>query len=727
MSTPVNAPATVLQQSSSHAPVLSSGRVTIAAIRVFENACRRYFQHKKIEEENRVPSILYNFESSAIQSWINANQERLATMNFVEFLLEFKKKFLPRTWQDTLVSTQIALQGSVSFLTWSESVREANAELNIAKSDYYIPDNKLRNHFVPRLSTTLKASYDAHNTHGDLDKIANLDEWIECVHLLDTEIENKRKEWLKVIVDKGKTTTAKDSRTMGASTSVNIPNATSFIPKLTQAERELLKAHEGCFRCRVFYSGHISRDCPLGADGRPTPEACKTVNLATALKAKAAHTSSASGSHPSTVIAAVFDNDSEDNTMFEDEDLDKYVPKILSFPDHLWWDCCVSAPATCAPTPFRALIDHGCPPVLISSDMADLLLLQRKRLYKPFSVSGAFVKEKNRDMDSSPVLTEYCKLHLQSVDSTWKSRVINALVCPNLYTDIILGLDFLTKNKIIVDAELRTAVAKDSQYDLLNPPTTVPKPVILSPFRKRKLESQFIKDVNHKLKTTHQKVYMELNEFIKENPVRFDFQDFTMRPINPIFAIKTRITQLSQGEILRTLDSKFKKKFAEQFPPDIPHTQDLPHDVYHNIETRPGQPISVGRSYSCPRKYRDSWKTLIDQHYAAGRIRPSNSPYASPSFIIPKADKTALPRWVNDYRKLNKVTVPDSYPLPRIDDILADCSKGKIWGKIDMTNSFFQTRVNPEHIKYTATLTPFGLWEWLVMPMGLCDALATHQ
>jgi hypothetical protein len=90
-------------------------------------------------------------------------------------------------------------------------------------------------------------------------------------------------------------------------------------------------------------------------------------------------------------------------------------------------------------------------------------------------------------------------------------------------------------------------------------------------------------------------------------------------------------------------------------------------------------------------------------------------------------DPTVLPRWVNDYRALNRATVPDNYPLPRIDDILADCAKGRIWGKIDMTNAFFQTHVHPDHVKYTATLTPFGLWEWVVMPMGLRNSPVTHQ
>jgi hypothetical protein len=71
---------------------------------------------------------------------------------------------------------------------------------------------------------------------------------------------------------------------------------------------------------------------------------------------------------------------------------------------------------------------------------------------------------------------------------------------------------------------------------------------------------------------------------------------------------------------------------------------------------------------------------------------------------------------VNDYRALNANTVPDNHPLPRIDEILRNCAKGKIFGKIDMTNSFFQTRIHPDDIKYTATNTPEGLHEWTVMP-----------
>ena len=76
---------------------------------------------------------------------------------------------------------------------------------------------------------------------------------------------------------------------------------------------------------------------------------------------------------------------------------------------------------------------------------------------------------------------------------------------------------------------------------------------------------------------------------------------------------------------------------------------------------------------------------------------------------------------------LDANTVLDAHPLPCVDDILADCAKGKIWSKLDMTNSFFQTWVHPDDVHLTAVTTPFGLYEWLAMPMGLRNSPPIHQ
>ena len=86
-----------------------------------------------------------------------------------------------------------------------------------------------------------------------------------------------------------------------------------------------------------------------------------------------------------------------------------------------------------------------------------------------------------------------------------------------------------------------------------------------------------------------------------------------------------------------------------------------------------------------------------------------------------------LPCWVNDYCVLNSNTVLDSYPLPHVDDILADCVKGHIWSHLDMVNSFFHTHVHPENIHLTVVTTSFGLYEWMAMPQGLINVPPIHQ
>lgn len=186
--------------------------------------------------------------------------------------------------------------------------------------------------------------------------------------------------------------------------------------------------------------------------------------------------------------------------------------------------------------------------------------------------------------------------------------------------------------------------------------------------------------------------------------------------------IETGAISVSAADI----EAYILKEFGDVFG-DIPAVNQLPTDDLCTISLIDAEKTIKTRSYSSPRKYREAWRTIIDSHLAAGRIRPSASTTASPSFLIPKADPTALPRWVIDYRQLNANVKLDRQPLPRIDDILADAAKGRYWAKFDMTNSFFQTRMNPADIPLTATTTPLGLFEWTVMPMGFKNSPQIHQ
>jgi hypothetical protein len=95
--------------------------------------------------------------------------------------------------------------------------------------------------------------------------------------------------------------------------------------------------------------------------------------------------------------------------------------------------------------------------------------------------------------------------------------------------------------------------------------------------------------------------------------------------------------------------------------------------------------------------------------------------------MIPKKDPKAKPRVVHDYQELNANTVLDHYPLPLLEDIKRPMARAKIRGKLDFPIAYAQIWMHDDDIHKTAFKTPFGMFEWLVMPQGLCNALGTFQ
>ena len=284
---------------------------------------------------------------------------------------------------------------------------------------------------------------------------------------------------------------------------------------------------------------------------------------------------------------------------------------------------------------------------------------------------------------------------------------------------VIFGLPFLEVNDIICDHRNRACIVRDKNlnYNLLKPiQRQDPSPP------KLKLRDQILRNKSFKARTL-----IELLEiFPKKWHDRLLPNAFKPDPPNFISSILHRINSLEFSASMENLETNLRKTFSKVFEP-IPHVDDLPLQPLARITLKDATKMITTRNYPSPRKWKDAWYVLLQQHLDAGRIRPSQAPTGSGAFIIPKADPTVLPRWVNDYRQLNANTVTDSFPIPRIDDILSDCAKGKIWATIDMTNSFFQTRMHPDDIHLTAVNTPWGLYEWLVMPMGIKNAPSIHQ
>lgn len=108
-----------------------------------------------------------------------------------------------------------------------------------------------------------------------------------------------------------------------------------------------------------------------------------------------------------------------------------------------------------------------------------------------------------------------------------------------------------------------------------------------------------------------------------------------------------------------------------------------------------------------------------------GVIEESKSPWISSAVLVRKKDGSI--RFCVDYRKLNVVTVKDSYPLPRIDDILDQLS-GNVWfSTLDLKSDYWQLGIRPQDKDKTAFSIGNGLWQFNVMPFGLCNAPATFE
>ncbi|WVZ70210.1 hypothetical protein U9M48_018892 [Paspalum notatum var. saurae] len=179
---------------------------------------------------------------------------------------------------------------------------------------------------------------------------------------------------------------------------------------------------------------------------------------------------------------------------------------------------------------------------------------------------------------------------------------------------------------------------------------------------------------------------------------------------------------LHQMDIRPTDGIRIVCDYPDVFPDELPG---MPpdRDIEFLIELLAGTAPIAMRQYRMAPIEHEEVKKNIDELLAKGYIRPSSSPWAFPVLLVEKKD-TDVKRMCVDYRALNKVTIKNKYPLPRIDDLFDQLQGACVFSKIDLRSGYHQLKIRPSDIPKTAFTTKYGLYEYTVMSFGLTNAPA---
>jgi transposase InsO family protein len=216
-------------------------------------------------------------------------------------------------------------------------------------------------------------------------------------------------------------------------------------------------------------------------------------------------------------------------------------------------------------------------------------------------------------------------------------------------------------------------------------------------------------------------------KFLFDPEMEFDFESFDIqRGVSEKFPCLEEVSQrLLCGSLTTESESPGEiSTWMRRFPALFSENLGTVRGMVCHLDLTDHIPVR-SRPYQCSPPRLQKLREIVEELLNRGVVKKSYSQYASPAFLVPKS--TGGQRMVVDYRLVNRKIVFDAFPMPNVDCAFANFSKAKIFSVLDLNSAYYQIPLSAKSRKVTAFCTPFGLFEFTKLPMGIsvgCQVLS---